>query len=603
MQEEIMKRLWSDTRAVVENPQYSPNGLRDSEYYPDLIVAYQALMEGDFADRMIRFVQQDERWTEFVTEMVGKGEGVLWSQLSMLGRANRWYRHPMRSRLVTLLKSVERPEVGIACLCALAEVHPIVVAFRSPDGTALDPGIDVAVINDERPELAMADIAENDLLHMFVMHFGLQQCPRAALDVTKIWPQYAADRSDIELLFSEEEERVSATSSEAAQVVAELKKELKHCRKAEQALKDKLNHANRTRSDKDRKIQQQLEAAKVSELARVQLEKEVILLKEDLAEKDREIRRQKDLVQQERKGRLNATIKRKESTQSYEEVDAELRDLNDFATQLEARLYQAESLLEQERARRKDIETTLDAFGFNSLMSSVNEMSSAINLFGKIRDALEQVANEREAERREALSIQANKDLEEYERVRNNQVPLEINRALQQHYLQQLDEFEGRIINEINPQRIIIDGHNVLNRTSHPESEQNKRKWMITLLEEFTSRLDAKGCQPQIDVVFDTFHDTNTIACEPLLYVTYAKKTNGNNDGTTGADAFIVAELNASNQDNQISLITSDKKHIWSQARDLEESGGPSIDYIEAQTLANYLGTLQKYFDAYEQDM
>jgi len=136
---------------------------------------------------------------------------------------------------------------------------------------------------------------------------------------------------------------------------------------------------------------------------------------------------------------------------------------------------------------------------------------------------------------------------------------------------------------------IIIDGHNLVHRVFRPEDEARTRPWLEGMVERMSLRLEDRGWASQIHLVFDSRTNSNSRAAGHGLRVYFH-----NNVTDGGADACIAQLLRDGNPRASYMVVSTDRKHVWTDALELARSEGTEIDLVQIELLAQYLQTLDE---------
>lgn len=323
--------------------------------------------------------------------------------------------------------------------------------------------------------------------------------------------------------------------------------------------------------------------------------KQIAALESQLRRADRDTTRLKEQIEQERSGRESVAGKRDAARKAMDEKNAEVESLCSALDDREARIEELESELEHERKGRTDLQSMFEAFGLDSIESSLGKFQQSIEMLGSIHSVMQRYAEARRVEENAAQ-----REEETRRRLADEQ------RAADEEALlrQQQDEQSWRAAKESGvqaafdelfrfgvPDNILIDGHNLILRTRRPEYERQTRPWLESIVKAMAQRLEADGHSTRIELVFDSPHPSNHHSMGHGLTVHFAD----NSDHRSGADERIIDFLKERHPSDSYMIVSTDMRHIWSAAEvEAAEAGIDNVDLVQVELLARYLEALER---------
>lgn len=261
----------------------------------------------------------------------------------------------------------------------------------------------------------------------------------------------------------------------------------------------------------------------------------------------------------------------------------------DFGTALEKRLATVERELDEEQQRRTELEETFAAFGFDDMAASTRSLQSAVEALVRFRDGVEAYAARQDERERERVALQASAELERQAAMDARHAQEQAALAWDMRERERLAERERLLFPDGQIDHIIIDGHNLLHRVFRPEDEKSTRPWLERVIGLMAVRLEERGWASCIHLVFDTPHNSNSRGAGHGFTIHFQ-----NNILEGGADARIAELLREGNPQSRYMVVSTDRKHVWSDALELMKSDGIEVDLVQIELLAQYLQTLDE---------
>lgn len=264
------------------------------------------------------------------------------------------------------------------------------------------------------------------------------------------------------------------------------------------------------------------------------------------------------------------------------------RDLNSAYSRQVASL---EAELDEERQARRELDETLAGFGFDDLARSGQSLNEAVETLVKFERSVSEYAARQAEKEQERLRLKEAADMERLaaQQARDSQAQAEIAWSMREQ--DRLEQQEAELFPDGQVDHIIIDGHNLVHRVFRPEDEKSTRAWLERLVGELAQRLEDRGWASRIHLVFDTKYESNTRGAGHGLTV-YFQNNNGLGGG--GADARISQLLGEYNPASKYMVVSTDRKHVWSDAIKQMNDAGVDVDLVQVELLAQYLQTLDE---------
>ena len=381
-------------------------------------------------------------------------------------------------------------------------------------------------------------------------------------------------------------EELTAALTETKQATDEQDKVIKHLRKDLRARRGEV-------SRKDRKAT--ADAERIIELGdRLrEADRQIAELREQRDEHARSLRKLEARSASDKSGIQTVEDKRfRETRELRDTIDGLQRRLaaaHELTEVLTARVASLEGKLLEERQQRKELEEAFSAFGMDDLLGDSHSFGQAVDALVRFRDSVSAYAmRQRERERaREAAEREAELEREAAAVARQAQEDADV--AWRQLETDRITELETQLFSQ-DVDHVIIDGHNLTHRVYRPEDEERTRPWLEKVVVKMAQRLETQGREMRIHLVFDTPYNSNhlTLGHGVDLYF-----RNNVTDG--GADAKIAELLDEGNPHARYMVVSTDRKHVWTDALEKMNSDGHEIDLVQVELLASYLQALDHH--------
>lgn len=408
----------------------------------------------------------------------------------------------------------------------------------------------------------------------------------------------AAQRSDCEELPVEAassilpepdkaDERDSAAHPEAPDYSQEVKQLRKHVAKLESDLRSRTREVSR----KDKRLSEL--RAEVAELKTdvASFDTRLAQIRAERDELRRQVNRLDSQVTSSKQGQRTIEARREDEARRQQQTVTDLRDRLSsslaLSAALEKRVRSLEHELESEKQQRTEIEETLDIFGIDQLASSSERLQATLDMLVRLQSGFESYNARRSAKERERIDrdVTAQAERQAAEDARKREA--EAARAWEARERERIEEMEREIFPDGQIDHIIIDGHNLLHRTFRPEEESRTRPWLERIVAEMALRLEHRGWDSCIHLVFDTQHASNRYTAGHGVQVYFE-----NNGRGGGADARIAALLREGNPHAHYMVVSTDRRHVWTDAMDFIVSEGTEVELVQVELLVGYLQAL-----------
>lgn len=392
-------------------------------------------------------------------------------------------------------------------------------------------------------------------------------------------------------------------SGAAQEAIAQLRAELGAAKAAAAKAEKELKQAKadlRKRTDevsrKDRKAQDLRSELKAAQQESAGAVAEAKTARAERDEFKREVGRLRALVDSSKTGQRTIEQRRLDESDRLQQAIADLRERLQATLEaqaaLEARTTSLEAELDDERERRTSVEAIFETFGLGDLAGSARNLDSTLETLSRLLNgivAYSAAQAEKEHERR-LIQEEAERQRKEAEEARLRQAEMEQSWEVRERT--RLEDRERALFPDGQIDCIIIDGHNLVHRVFRPEDEARTRPWLERMTLLMAERLERRGWDSRVHLVFDTQHNTNSRGAGHGLKVHFR-----NNVHEGGADAKIRELLEEGNPAARYMVISTDRKHVWSDALEVMESEGTEIDLVQVELLAQYLQTLDEFED------
>jgi len=410
------------------------------------------------------------------------------------------------------------------------------------------------------------------------------QCPP---EVDEPMPERPTDSS----------EEVNALSARVTQLQADLKAAHATLAARDKELKETKADLKKRTVEVSRKDRKAAELRDQLKATRRDAETAAAGARDMRSERD-ELKREKArlsaLVDSSKTGQRTIEQRRADEAERLQQTIADLRDRLASAQDVQAALEQRGSSLEaeliDERERRTSLEETFDAFGIGDLAESARSLQSTLQTLQRFQTGI--VAySARQAEKeheRHLIQEEAERKRREAEDAQRLQADLEQAWALRER--SRLEERERALFPDGQVDYIIIDGHNLVHRVFRPDDEARTRPWLERMAGVMAEQLERRGWQSRVDLVFDTPHVSNSRGAGHGLTIHFH-----NNVREGGADAKISQLITEGNPTARYMVVSTDRKHVWSDALEMMQTDGTDIDLVQIELLAQYLQTLDDF--------
>lgn len=304
----------------------------------------------------------------------------------------------------------------------------------------------------------------------------------------------------------------------------------------------------------------------------------------------------KEQVEELKKAKLTLERRLEEQRQSWlEEREALLQRLaaaEDAARATDARAAALQRQLDEERRQRTQVEALVEETGLARLLDGLGELEGVIAALETFRSGIAAYHERRAAEEQRRLS-----ELEELQRrsaeaeaARQKQAEMEA--AWRERELERLANLERAIFGSPAPDTVIIDGHNAVIRAFGREREREMRPRFIEAVRRMADRLAHTAPHARIVLCFDTTTcDNETIEAKNLV-IRYCDKSRG------GADEAIRDLVESANPDARCLVVSTDYKHVWTDALRARSEYDSRVSVVEAEPLLDYLAALEQLVPA-----
>lgn len=520
-----------------------------------------------FADRVLQLAKEDRGWREALEEALTHNK-ILRSMLKGGGKpGDVWNRSLVRRNVIAAIESNPKAFVEIAHTCPAVLTSEFDETPTAEDLLALNPVVAVLVVWVRCPE---------DL-----------DTTASALERACDWLEetaVTAEASARKPVKPEKPQKVTPTVD--ASLLAGAQKEIK-------ALKKSLREREAEVARKDRKILDLGTRAKSGEADCTQVAQEARQFKAERDELKRQLRDARADTESMRTGKRTIEQRRSDETQRNQETISDLRDRlaasQEFASAKERQVDAVSAELLKERATRLDLEDTLAAFGIEDVGSSLSSLQVVLDGLSRVREGMKAYADrqqegEREAARLRDTAEQERQAAEEAQRLRAEQEA-----AWSARETARLEDMETDLFPDGQIDQILIDGHNLVHRVFRPEDEARTRPWLEHMVGVMAARLESRGWSTCTHLVFDTQYNSNDRAEPHGVRVHFKNKAN---EG--GADARIAELLREGSPTSRYMIVSTDRKHVWSDAEDHMREEGVSVDLVQIEMLARYLQALEE---------
>lgn len=213
----------------------------------------------------------------------------------------------------------------------------------------------------------------------------------------------------------------------------------------------------------------------------------------------------------------------------------------------------------------------LATFGLDNLTEKLETIGASISMMTALfetmqsyKTAVDEQKARQEAELAERERAHAEAEEENRQREAMWEDRAEEHRASR---LQRLQQYEDGLVEGGAPDRVIIDGHNLLYQYTEGADEAESRAKMLDLLDAFVDRFCAVSPETVVTVVFDSQHNASAVAPrESGLRVEYALNDKSAERGTSGADARIREMLEEGGRGNRYIVLSNDRTDVHSAA-------------------------------------
>lgn len=322
-----------------------------------------------------------------------------------------------------------------------------------------------------------------------------------------------------------------------------------------------------------------------------ELEQQVASLREERAEARRAVRRLEAQVKSDNTGMQTIEDKRlkevRELRETIDQLRERLRVSTEFGEALSVQVATLERDLAAEREQRNELELAFSAFGMDDLLGDSHSFSQAVDALVRFRDSVSEYAA-RQQEREEARKAAEREALAERERAAiARQAQLDADEAWRQREQDRLLELEAELFGKAPPDHVIIDGHNLVHRVYRPEDEARTRPWLEKMVLKMAERVESYGWDVRFHLAFDSKYPSNKYEAGHGMDVYFE-----NNVTKGGADARIARLLEEGNPHAHYLVVSTDRKHVWSDALERVRGDGQDIDLVQVELLASYLQVL-----------
>lgn len=304
----------------------------------------------------------------------------------------------------------------------------------------------------------------------------------------------------------------------------------------------------------------------------------------------------KEQVEELKKAKLTLERRLEEQRQSWlDEREALLQRLaaaEDAARATDARAAALQRQLDEERRQRAQVEALVEETGLARLLDGLSELEGVIAALETFRSGIAAYHERRAAEEQRRLS-----ELEELQRrsaeaeaARQKQAEMEA--AWRERELERLANLERAIFGSPAPDTVIIDGHNAVIRAFGREREREMRPRFIEAVRRMADRMAETAPHARIVLCFDTTTCDNEIIEATNLVIRYCDKSRG------GADEAIRDLVESANPDARCLVVSTDYKHVWTDALRARSEYDSRVSVVEAEPLLDYLAALEQLLPA-----
>ncbi len=245
--------------------------------------------------------------------------------------------------------------------------------------------------------------------------------------------------------------------------------------------------------------------------------------------------------------------------------------------------------LVEETARCEDIEQVLAAFGLGDVAASLSTLQAALDGLGRLREGIAAYAEREMSREVERARVRDEADLERAaaERARQARAEQEAAWSLREH--ERLQDMEHELFPDGEIDHILIDGHNLVHRVFRPEDEARTRPWLEHMVEKMAERLERRGWQACVHLVFDTSGVSNNRSGAHGVRVYFENNAKGG-----GADSQVARLLREGNPRASYMVVSTDRRHVWTDAIEFMRTEGAIVDPVQVELLARYLQALEE---------
>jgi hypothetical protein len=273
--------------------------------------------------------------------------------------------------------------------------------------------------------------------------------------------------------------------------------------------------------------------------------------------------------------------------QTIADLQDRVRASADYATAKEREAAANAAELQEEKARREDVEQVLAAFGVNDVESSLSTLQSALQGLDGLRAGIEAYATRERERAAEHARLRDAADLERAAAEAARRARLEQEVAWSAREYERLEAMESELFPGGEVDHILVDGHNLVHRVFRPEDEARTRPWLERMVETMAARLESRDWKPSIHLVFDTTSESNSRPGAHGVRVYFENNVTGG-----GADAAIARLLREGDPRASYMVVSTDRQHVWADAAEFAASEGAVVDVVQVEMLARFLQAL-----------
>ncbi|MDT8434773.1 MAG: hypothetical protein RQ731_08475 [Anaerosomatales bacterium] len=541
-------------------------------------------IEAGMVEKLLDLAREDCEWRQHVEHALQQKKTGLGKLLKGGAKPKDIWHDSLLRR--TILKKLATDPVTFDLF---ALTHPVVGEIESDDERDAE-----ALIADLGPYVAVLAAwllhGEDDELKATVLavacdELAMEQAAEAVEEDALL--DEAADAVVLETEIDDLRSRacdLESALAEARRVTESQAKEIKQLRKG---LRLRTSEVSR----KDRKAGANAEELATLRAQNTELESQLAEVRADRDERARQARKLAARAASDSNGIRTVEDKRLQETRALRDAIDRMSDRLEAATELSAALsaqvVSLEADLAAEREQRHELEVAFSAFGMEDLLSDSHSFGQAVDALVRFRDSVaEYAARQREREtQRQAAELEARAERERAIAARRAQE--EADEAWLQKEQDRLLELEAQLFGTVPPDHVIIDGHNLVHRVYRPEEEASTRPWLEKTVLKMAERVEGEDWDIRFHLVFDTPHRSNTRGAGHGVDVHFH-----NNVAEGGADARIAELLEEGNPAARYMVVSTDRKHVWSDALERMNAEGSEIDLVQVELLASYLQML-----------